>query len=85
MAKAERENKKNPYELTEEESRYPGHGGMKWLKPIIVKQREGVKYGFRSQQPRNLPGYLDQPWRGQVWNLWLSTLSIEEQRVIRET
>lgn len=89
MAKVERENqenKKNPYELTKEESRYPGGGGRDWLDPIVARQREGIDQGVRPKKPRGLPKYLDKIWRGKVWRYYLlSKFSPEERRIIRWT
>lgn len=85
MVKVEEEPKENPYELTEEESRYPGRGGIEWLDPIIARQREGIDQDVRPKKPRGLPKYLDKIWRARVWGYYLSKFSLEERRIIKWT
>ena len=80
-------NLEDSFKLSIEELTCPETGKEPWFEQLVARQQEGIKMGFRPQNPRGLGLSRRRTWRARVWNPYFAkpSFSEEERRVIART
>ncbi len=88
MVEADKATEENPYILSTNERTCPKGVSMEekavWLGERIALQREGIDHGVNPQLLFGVPRILKPRWGEGVWDYYLSTLSKEERRAIKQ-
>ena len=81
----EKEEERQPWELTSDELRCPEKGKEKWFEDVIARQLLGIEKNYRPRLLREVSDEQYKTWHGGVWMGWVNSRPLEERRAIMET